>query len=136
MLDIVNYYHKEFHFRCYRGSASIVIFLRRSSHSQCKRPIRSTLNIEKAGYLHLFDIRKLEKARHLFQKVGGTVGGKQIINVGFLLNFEAMSYGIPEKLASGRMVWTLGLCTPGRLDSGQLDSGRLNAWTLDAWTLG
>ena len=47
---------------------------------------------------------------------------------------------IPEKLASRRMVstlglwmlglWTLGLWTPGHLDSGQLD-----AWTLDDWML-
>ena len=41
---------------------------------------------------------------------------------------------MPEKLDSGRIVWT-----PGRLDSECLDSGRLNAWTLDpgrldAWT--
>ena len=69
-----------------------------------------------------------------------------------------------KKLDSGRMVWALGLWTPGFLDSARLDtwirdnwtikdwtlglwttgclnlerlnSGRLDAWTLDAWILG
>ena len=44
-------------------------------------------------------------------------------------------HGIPEKLDSGRMVWTLSLWTLGRLDSGRLDSKRLGAWPLDAWDL-
>ena len=49
-------------------------------------------------------------------------------------------HGIPEKLDSGRMVWTLrlwtlGLWTLGRLDSGRLDFERLGAWPLDAWNL-
>ena len=44
--------------------------------------------------------------------------------------------GIPEKLGSGRMVWTLRLWISGRLDSGHSDSGRLDTWTLDDWTLG
>ena len=44
--------------------------------------------------------------------------------------------GIPENLDSGRMVWTLGLWTPGRLDFRYLVSGCLNTWTLDDWTLG
>ena len=44
--------------------------------------------------------------------------------------------GIQEKLGSGRMVWTLGLWKPRRLESGHLDSGRLGAWNLGDWTLG
>ena len=54
---------------------------------------------------------------------------------------------IPEKLDSGRIVWTLktldawthglrtlGLCKPGSLDSGRVDSGRVGAWNVVAWT--
>ena len=43
---------------------------------------------------------------------------------------------IPEKLDSGRMVCTLGLWTPGRLDSRRLNSRRLDVKTLDGWTIG
>ena len=77
MLEAVKYYHKQFLFRCYRATACIVIFLRRGSHSQRKRPIRSTLNIEKRGifafffFFFFFDFRKREKTRHLFPKVRG-----------------------------------------------------------------
>ena len=35
-----------------------------------------------------------------------------------LFKIYSKNKGIPEKLDSGRMVWTLGLWTPGRLDSG------------------
>ena len=51
------------------------------------------------------------------------------------LIFLALINGIPEKLGSGRKVWTLGVWTPGRLESRRLEYGQLDAWTLDAWTL-
>ena len=80
MLEAVKYYHKQFLFRYYRATACIVIFLRRGSHSQRKRPIRSTLNIEKSGifafFFFFFDFRKREKTRHLFPKVRGIAVGK------------------------------------------------------------
>ena len=50
------------------GEAPLVIFLKRGPQLQRKRPMRSTLNIEKAGYW-----KKQEKARHLFQKVTYTL---------------------------------------------------------------
>ena len=49
---------------------------------------------------------------------------------------ETYLWGIPEKLDSGHMVWTLELWMPGCLASKCCDSGQLDAWTLDAWTLG
>ena len=48
---------------------------------------------------------------------------------------ETYLWGIPEKLDSGHMVWTLELWMPGCLASKCCDSGQLDAWTLDAWTL-
>ena len=45
-------------------------------------------------------------------------------------------HGIPEKLDSGHMVWTLTLWTPGRTDSGHLDAWTLDDWTLKDWALG
>ena len=43
--------------------------------------------------------------------------------------------GMPENLDSPRIVYTLGLWVPGRLESGSSDSGRLVLGKLDAWTL-
>ena len=43
---------------------------------------------------------------------------------------------MPEKLDSGRMVWTLGLWTLRRWTTGHLDSERMVPWTLGNWTLG
>ena len=37
--------------------------------------------------------------------------------------------GIPEKLDSGRMIWTHGRLDFARLDAESLDSGGLDAWT-------
>ena len=47
--------------------------------------------------------------------------------------------GIPEKLDSGRMIWTHGRLDFGRMDAGRLDfvrldSERLDSGGLDAWT--
>ena len=42
---------------------------------------------------------------------------------------------MPENLDSARIVYTLGLWAPGRLESGSSDSGRLVLGKLDAWTL-
>lgn len=64
---------------------------------------------------------------------------KQIIKAIFLKHYAEYiksSYGIPEKLDSGRMVLMLGLWRPGRLGSRRLDSWTLDPWILDDWTLG
>ena len=69
MLEAVKYYHKQFLFRCYRATACIVVFLRRGSHSQRKRPIRSTLNIEKSGifaFFFFFLTLESERKRDIF----------------------------------------------------------------------
>ena len=65
--------------------------------------------------------------------------------IDYLIRFAACRKSWTLDALSGRIVWTLGLWTPRRLDSERLDSGRLNAWTLnfgrlnawtrDAWTL-
>ena len=47
-----------------------------------------------------------------------------------------LRHSIPEKMDSGRMVWTLGRWMPGRLDYKHLNTWALDAWTLDDWTLG
>ena len=43
---------------------------------------------------------------------------------------------MPEKLDSGRMVWTFGLWTLGHWATGNVDSGLLIPWTLSNWTIG
>ena len=43
--------------------------------------------------------------------------------------------GMPKNLESVRIVYTLRLWAPGRLESGSSDSGRLILEKLDAWTL-
>ena len=43
--------------------------------------------------------------------------------------------GMPKNLESVRIVYTLRLWTPGRLETESSDSGRLILEKLDAWTL-
>ena len=49
---------------------------------------------------------------------------------------STLQNGVPKKLGSGPIVWTLTLWTLRPLDFGRSDSRRLDTWTLDAWTLG
>ena len=49
---------------------------------------------------------------------------------------STLQNGIPKKLGSGRMVWTLTLRTLRPLDFELLDSRHLDDWILEAWMLG
>ena len=57
------------------------------------------------------------------------------------INSTEIQKGIPEKLDSGRVVWTLGVCFLGLWSLGfrtirHLNSVRLGPWTLNDWMLG